>query len=267
MQRALTAALLLGPVCALLGVFVTARRMAFFSDTISHAALAGIALGFLWGFSDPTFPLILFSLLVAGALIWLKENTELLTDTIMALLLSGSVALGILMMSRLKNYRGELHRYLFGDILAITSQDLLLSTGLFLLIFIGLFFVLNRLTLLTAHEDLAHISGVNVRLLNYGFVVVLTLAVALSIRLLGILLVTSLMVIPSASARNVSRSLRQQILLSLLFGCLASCGGTLVAYPLELASGPAIVMTSILIFILTLVVGKLFLNRSQRAQK
>src|SRR2546426_11995447 len=82
MIRALLAALFLGPLCALLGVFVTARRMAFFSDTVSHAALAGIALGLWWGFAEPTWPLIGFSLLVAAAMLWLKENTTLMTDTI-----------------------------------------------------------------------------------------------------------------------------------------------------------------------------------------
>ena len=90
MQRALLAALFLGPLCALLGVFVTARRMAFFSDTISHGALTGVALGFLLGMADPTLPLIAFSLLIAGGIIWLRERTELLTDTIMALLLSAA---------------------------------------------------------------------------------------------------------------------------------------------------------------------------------
>src|SRR6187200_2827800 len=95
MQRALLAALFLGPLCALLGVFVIARRMAFFSDTISHAALTGVALGFWFGMADPTLPLIAFSLLIAGGIIWLRERTELLTDTIMALLLSGSVAVGM----------------------------------------------------------------------------------------------------------------------------------------------------------------------------
>src|SRR3954452_8255568 len=93
MQRAFLAALFLAPVCSLLGVFVTARRMAFFSDTVSHAALAGVALGFAFGLSNPTAPLIGVSLLVAASIYWLKENTELLTDTIMALLLAGSVAL------------------------------------------------------------------------------------------------------------------------------------------------------------------------------
>src|SRR6185295_1067508 len=99
MQRALIAALLLGPMCALLGVFVTARRMAFFSDTVAHGALTGVALGIWFGMADPTLPMVLFSLAIAAGILYLKKNTDLLTDTIMALLLSGSVALGILILS------------------------------------------------------------------------------------------------------------------------------------------------------------------------
>ena len=106
MQRALLAALFLAPLCALLGVFVTARRMAFFSDTISHAGLMGVALGAWMGFADLTLPLILVSLAVAAAIFWLKENTELVTDTIMALLLSGSVAVGIIILSLMKTRPG-----------------------------------------------------------------------------------------------------------------------------------------------------------------
>src|SRR5947207_11045778 len=94
MQRAFLAALFLAPLCALLGVFVIARRMAFFSDTVSHSALAGVALGFWLGFAEPTVPMVGFSLLVAALMMWLKERTEVLSDTIMALLLSGPVALG-----------------------------------------------------------------------------------------------------------------------------------------------------------------------------
>src|SRR5215217_2666717 len=124
MQRALAAALLLGPLCALLGVFVTARRMAFFSDTIAHGALTGVAIGIWLGAADLTIPMVLFSLAIAAGILYLKEKTELLTDTIMALLLSGSVALGILILSLAKGSRGEIHGYLFGDILAISDSDL-----------------------------------------------------------------------------------------------------------------------------------------------
>src|SRR6478672_1789671 len=137
MQRAFLAALFLAPLCSLLGVFVTARRMAFFSDTVSHAALAGIALGFWLGFANPTFPLILVSSLIALAVYWLKENTQLLTDTIMALLLSGSVAAGIIMLNILKGYQGEIQRYLFGDVLAIGWTEVRLAAVLFALVTFG----------------------------------------------------------------------------------------------------------------------------------
>ncbi len=252
MQRALLAALLLGPLCALLGVFVTARRMSFFSDTIAHAALAGIALGLWMGLFDPTIPMVLVSLLVAAAILWLKEKTELLSDTIMALLLSGSVAVGIIILSLLKGSRGQIHSYLFGDILAITPQDVWMAGGLFFIIGAGIFAGLSSLTLLTAHEEMAHVCGVRVRPLNYLFVLVLTVTVALSIRLLGIILVTSLLVIPPAAAWCVSRNLRQQILFSLLIGLSGSVGGVILSYQLDVPCGPTIVLSCIALFFLAL---------------
>jgi zinc transport system permease protein len=261
MQRALLAALLLGPLCALLGVFVTARRLSFFSDTIAHAALTGVALGFWWGLADPTLPLLFFSLLVAAAIFWLKENTELLTDTIMALLLSGSVAVGIIILSLLKGYRGQLQRYLFGDILAIGWQEVGMAALLFAVVGAGMFAYLSELSLITVQEEMAQVCGVPVRTLNYLFVLVLTLTVAVSIRLLGIILVTSLLVIPPAAARNLSRTLRQQILLSLLFGLLGGVGGALGSYQLDVPCGPAIVLTCLGLFLLSLALGKFWRNK------
>jgi zinc transport system permease protein len=252
MQRALLAALCLGPLCAFLGVFVTARRMAFFSDTISHGALTGVALGLWWGFADPTIPLIGVSLLVAGAIFWLKEKTDLLTDTIMALLLSGSVALGIIILSLLKRRPGDIHAYLFGDIFAIGWEEVALGALLVTVVGTGLFVQLNKISLITVHEDLAHVSGVRVRFMNFLFIVVLTLTVAITIRLLGIILVTALVVIPPAAARNLSSTLRQQIVLSFGFGLVGALGGTALSYQLNLPCGPAIVMTCIILFIASL---------------
>jgi ABC-type Mn2+/Zn2+ transport system permease subunit len=252
MQRALLAALFLGPLCAFMGVFVTARRMAFFSDTISHAALTGVALGFWFGLMDPTWPMVAVSLAVAAGIMWLRENTDLLTDTIMALLLSVSVAVGVIILSLLKEFRGELHSYLFGEILAIGPQDVALAAALFVVVGAGLFWRLSELALITAHEDMAHVCGVPVRRSNYLFVLVLTLAVAVSIRLLGIILVTALVVIPPAAARNVSANLRQQIVMSLVFGFVGSVGGTLLAYQLDVPCGPAIVLTCAGVFVASL---------------
>lgn len=262
MQRALLTALFLGPLCGLLGVFVTARRMAFFSDTVSHAALAGVAVGFWAGLVNPTLPLIAVSLAVAAAIFWLKEKTELLTDTIMALLLSGSVAVGIIILSMLRGYRGEIHRYLFGDILAIGWSEVGLAGLLLIVVGGGLFWKLSDLSLVTAQQDMAFVSGVPVRRLNYLFVIVLTLTVAVSIRLLGIILVTSLLVIPAAAARNWSQTLRQQIVLSIFTGLTGAVGGILLSYQLDVPSGPAIVLTCIAWFMVSLITGRF---RQQRA--
>ncbi len=257
MQRALLAALFLTPLCALLGVFVTARRLAFFSDTISHGTLAGVALAFWWGWSDPTVPMVLFSLLMAAAILWLKEHTELLTDTIMALLLSGSVSLAMILFSFLKSYRGEVHRFLFGDILAVGAGEVVAAGVLLAVVGTGLFYRLSDLSLVTAQEDLAHVCGIRVRRLNYLFSLVLTLTVAMSIRLMGIILVSSLLVIPAAAARNLSRNLRQHLVGSVGVGVLSGLSGTMLSYELDAPCGPTIVMAAISCFVMTLVVSGL----------
>lgn len=258
MLRAFAAAALLAPVCAFLGVFVTARRMSFFSDTIAHGALAGVALGVWLGLTDLTLPMIAFSLLVAGALIWIKENTELLTDTIMALLLSGSVALGIIILSLLRGSRTQIHSYLFGDILAIGNQEVWFAAILFVAVFVGLFWKLSELTLLSAHEDMAFVCGIPVRAMNYLFILVLTITVALTIRLLGIILVTALLVVPPAAARNISRNLRQHILASVVVGLTGGVCGIYLSYRFDVPCGPAIVLTCIGLFIVTLAWAKVF---------
>ncbi len=261
MIRALLATLFLAPLCALLGVFVTARRMAFFSDTVSHAALAGVALGFWFGWANPTLPLIGVSLLVAAAIYWLRENTELLTDTIMALLLAGSVAVGIVILSLLKRRPADIQGYLFGDVLAVGWTDVWLGAALFAFLGALLFARLNELSLITAQEEIAHVCGVPVRRLNYLFIIILTLTVAITIRLLGIVLVTSLIVIPPAAARGFSRNLRQQILFSLAFGLLGGLGGILGSYQFDVPCGPAIVLTCIALFLISLVAGRLTGNK------
>lgn len=242
MVRALLAAVSLGPVCGLLGVFVTARRLAFFSDTVAHSTLAGVALGLWVGMSEPTIPMLVISLSVALLLLWLKERTELLTDTILALLLSTSVALGVVVFSQLKGYRGEMERYLFGDILSVNRSDLVVAGAVALIISALLLAFFNALTLITAHEDLAHVSGIPVAWINLGFVLALTAVVTLTIRLVGIILVTSLLVVPAATARNLARNLRQQVIFSWLTGFTSALGGVAASYVFNFPCGPSIVL-------------------------
>ncbi len=263
MQRALLAGLFLGPLCGLLGVFVTARRMSFFSDTIAHAALAGVAGGFLLGFQEPTLPVIVFCVAVALLILWLRDNTQLLNDTIMAVLLSSSVALGVVLLSFQRSRWADLDKYLFGDVLSVSSADVALAAGVAVGVAGILLARLNDLTLLTAHEELAHVAGIRVRALNRVFVILLTLTVALSIRLLGIVLVTSLLVIPPATARSLAGNLRRQILLSIALGLAGAVGGVLLSYPLDLPSGPTVTLTLTALFLLSLIGGRI-LNRRGR---
>lgn len=254
MLRALIAAVLLGPVCGLLGVFVTARRLAFFSDTVAHSSLAGVAFGLWLGASDPTVSMLVVSLAVALLLLWLRQNTELLTDTLLALLLSTSVALGVVVFSQLKGYRGEIERYLFGDILSVGPSDLVIAAAVSLGVTFLLLFWFNALTLITAQEDLAHVSGIPVRWVNLGFTLALTLVVTLAIRLVGIILVTSLLVVPAATARNLSRNLRQQTASAWLTGLASAVLGTIASYFLNLPCGPTIVLVCATMFLISLLV-------------
>lgn len=253
MQRAFLAAILLGPLCGLLGVFVTARRMAFFSDTVAHSSLAGVALGLALGFRDPTWVMVGVSLMVALLILWLRDRTDLLSDTIMALLMSTFMAAGLIGYSLLRGFRGELDRYLFGDIFSIGPEEVVLAFVLAMVVFGLLFVWLSPLTLLTVHPDLAHVAGLPVRKLNLVFVVLLTLVVAMSIRLLGIILVTSLVVIPPATARNLARNLRQESILSLAAGLLGGVGGLILSFQLNLPGGPTIVVTSSALFVISLI--------------
>jgi ABC-type Mn2+/Zn2+ transport system permease subunit len=164
--------LFLAPLCALLGVFVTARRMAFFSDTISHAGLTGVALGAWLGLVDPTWPLIAVSLAVAAAIYWLKENTELVTDSIMALLLSGSVAAGLIILSLLKTRRA----ICTPTCLATFSRWAAPKSGrrlLCVLVASG-YSGASANSVSSGPEEMAQVCGVPVRRLNYLFVIVLT---------------------------------------------------------------------------------------------
>src|SRR6185503_14252272 len=203
--------------------------------------LAGVALGVWFGMVDPTVPLIAVSLAVAAAIFWLKENTSLVTDSIMAMLLSGSVAAGIVILKMLKTKPGDLHGFLFGDILAVGWPDVWQAAALCLIVGGGFFWRLSDLCLLTAHEEIARVCGVRVRQLNYLFV---------------------LLVIPPAAASNLSRNLRQQIVLSVLAGLLGGIGGIALAWHLSVAwhldvpCGAAIVLASLGLFVVTLVAGR-----------
>ncbi len=252
MQRALAAGLMMGILCPLLGVFVVIRRMSFFGDAIAHSAFTGIALGLLIGV-DPSLAAVGFAVVVALGMGFLQARSRIPSDTIIGVFFSGAAALGILIIGLLQGYRTNLFGYLFGDILTIGWREL--GMVAILLAGVGAVVLSIRRPLLQValNRDLAAVQGVNVPAMEYALMVLLAVTVAVSIKLIGIILVTALLIIPAAAARNVSRSIRQMFSFAVLFGAMSAIIGLFGSYALNTASGPTIVMASIAIFAASLI--------------
>lgn len=250
MARAFWVAALAAPFCALLGSVITLRRLAFFSHAISHSALTGLALGFALRLADsassPAMTLVLtvFCLAVAAGMVALFEFTRLPADTVMAFTFTGSVALGVVLISRLDDYR-LLEGALFGDILAARWSDLIEIgvVGVVVLVFLG---VSRRpLALATVSESLARLEGVNLRRLNYLLVLVIGLVVAVLMRQFGALLLNGFLIIPAAAARSVAGSLRGMLITSVILAELAVIGGIAASYHADLPTGPTLVLAQV----------------------
>lgn len=260
MQRALWIALLAGPTAALLGVFVTLRRMAFFADAVAHASMTGVTLGFILQLGrDAHSPgvqlgLLVFCLASALVMAWFFERTNLHADTVIALFFTGSVAFGVIMIARLRGYR-VLEGALFGNILAAGSGDVWLIAGLAVAIvwFVGA--NLRALALTAVQEGLARVEGHATRTLDRWFVVLLAVFVALLMQQVGALLVSALLVVPAAAARLVAPSFRAMLLLATLFGTLGGVGGIVGSYHFDAPTGPAIVMANVILLLVALLVG------------
>lgn len=250
--RALIAGSITGLVLSLLGIFVVLRRMAFFGDAVGHFAFTGIALGFLLAI-DPILSAVIFSVLLALGIGSIEGQKKLASDTVIGVFFSGSAALGILIIGLLKGYRVDLFQYLFGDILSISSLDIAISSALGIIVVLLTVIYWKKLMQITFNRDLAKINAVPVKFFDYLLFILLAAATALSIKIIGIILVTALLVIPAASAQNLSYSFREMVLFSLLFGVLSVVVGIILSYYLNAAAGSTIVLTSIAIFILSLI--------------
>lgn len=248
-QRSLLAGSLVAALAAFLGVIVILRRMSFFSDAISHASLTGIAISLLIGIS-PTWGAVAFCVLVGLAVIWLSQRKILNVDAIIGVIFSGSVAFGVIVLSRLSSYRLNILNYLFGDILGVSHTDLMLAAALFIIgLTIGLVYF-PELIYTSFSPDLAKVKGFSVSFWNYLFAVLLSLTIAVSIKIVGVILVAALVVIPATAAKLISRSVREMIGWSLLFGVVSVFIGLVGSYFLDMPSGPTIVMTQVVFFIL-----------------
>ncbi|MBI3038518.1 metal ABC transporter permease [bacterium] len=234
---------LLTPLCAIMGTLVVQLRMAFFSDAIAHSAFTGVALGLILGV-DPRFSLIFFGMLIGIAIMRLRRKGDMAMDTTIGIIFSTSVALGLAILSAKKGLGRDLPGFLYGDILAIDDGEVVVAMILSLIVWVFLAFCYNNLLFISLHDRLARVVGIKVDALESVFAMVLALIVGFSIRAVGILLVTSLLVIPAAAARNVSGSTFSLVWIAVGLSLFASMAGLATSVFVDFAAGPAIILWS-----------------------
>ncbi len=250
MKRAILATLLVTPAAAAVGIPLVHFRMAFFSDAIGHSAFTGIALGVLLGI-DPLVTMVAFGLFIAYAITTVKGRTGLSPDTVIGVFFSTVIALGITIISARKGLTRNLQGYLYGDILSITDVEILWMGALLAGVAIYLFLAYNDILLLGANEGLARTLGVRVKAIEVSFALVVALVVTTAIRAVGILLVTAMLVIPAAAARNAARGAAQAFWIAVVVAEAAGLFGIAASYYLDTATGATIVLFAAAAFAVT----------------
>lgn len=260
MQRALLGGLLTGCLGGLLGSFAVLRQLSFFSDALGHSALLGISLGILLNI-NPTLVLIPFAVFFALLVNQLVERSQLPADALLNIVYSSSLALAVVALSLVETYRGGIQQLLFGDILGISWADLALISGLALAALAYLVLSLRAQVLLTLHGDLASAFGVATRWHRLAFIVLLALVVAVSIKAVGVLLISAFVVFPACASRLVSRRFPVYVLTSSLLGGTCALIGLLASGLTNLPSGPCVVLVQLGGFVLALLWSQLSQGR------
>lgn len=234
-----------------LGCFVVWRHMAYFGAALSHAALLGVALGFLLNV-DTTLSVMAVCALVALLLVAMEQQRLIATDTALGILAHSSLALGVLLVvALLETVRVDLLGYLFGDILALRSVDLVVIYGTLLATIAALVVLWKPLLRTTIHEEMAAVEGVPVLAVRTGFIVLMAMVIAIGMKVVGILLIVSLLILPPAAARRLARTPIQMAVLASLVGVVSVILGIAASFFVDLPAGPSIVVAATVIFLLS----------------
>lgn len=258
MQQALIALVLLSPMTAALGVQVVHYRMAFFSDAVGHSAFAGVAIGLVLGV-NPHISMPLFGLCVGLAIMFMQRVSALPSDTVIGVVFSAVVAGGLAVVSRSNTVARDLQQFLYGDILTLTETDIVWLCGLFLLFIIFEFFAFNRLLYAGMSRSIAKAHRVPVALFEYLFAALLALVVMFSVWSVGVLLVTAMLTVPAASARNFARSAGGMFWWAIIAGTSSSVAGLALSVQpwMGTATGATIILVSFLWFLASVVAAYL----------
>ena len=244
-------ALVAGP----LGSFVVWRRMAYFGDTLSHAALLGVALA-LWFDIETSYAVLLVCVLLALLLLELTNRLTLSSDTILGILAHTSLSAGLIAVSLMDNVRVDLMAYLFGDLLAVNVQDLLLIYLAAIMVLVPLILFWSPILATIIHRELAKIEGVPVVAIDRMLVVMLAIVIAISMKVIGVLLISALLIIPAATARSFARSPEAMAILAVIFGMTAVALGLSFSWFYDTPAGPSVVASSAGLFALSRIIRR-----------
>ena len=250
-SRALIAGIGVAIVAAPLGCFVVWRRLAYFGDTLSHAALLGVALAFLLELNI-TLAVFLVCAAVAVALVYLQRRSTLSSDSLLGLLAHSSLALGLVALAFMSWARVDLMGYLLGDILAVSKTDIAIIYAGGVAVLAALFLTWHALFAATVNSELAEAEGLQPRRSNFVFVLLMATVIAISMKIVGVLLITALLIIPAATARRFAGGPEQMAVLAVLIGVAAVVGGLYGSLAWDTPSGPSIVVAAMLLFLLSL---------------
>ena len=252
--RAVAAGIGVAIVTGPLGCFIIWRRMAYFGDTLSHAALTGIAIGILFGV-NATIGIVGTGLVVGALLLALQKQRAVPVDTLLGILSHGALATGLIVISFMTSVRVDLMGYLFGDILAVSLGDLAWIYGGGLVVLAGLAFIWQPLIALTVHEDIAAAEGIRTSLVRMTFTALIALTVAIAMKIVGVLLVTALLIVPAATARRFAATPEAMAIGAVVAGIIAVIAGLGGSLMWDTPAGPSMVGAAVIAFALVTVAG------------
>lgn len=250
MEKCFNSNILVSPIFAILGTMIVNNKMAFFSDALGHSAICGIAIGTILGISNVNISMIFFAIVFALLLNWVKNKTTYGADTIISVFSSIAIALGLAILAQSGNFN-KYSSYLVGDILSITNVEILYVFLTFITVMIFWYFTFNKLNVISINTSLAKSRGINIKLIDNIFVILIAIIVMISIRWIGILLINSLLILPAASSRNIAKNMRTYHLYSVIFSIFSGMLGLILSYYYNIPTGPMIVMISGIIYFAT----------------
>lgn len=252
MKNALIAILIISPLFAICGTMVINNKMAYFSDALGHSALTGISLGTLFSLDNYLFSMIGFAILFALILSYIKAKDKSSADTLISILSSVSIAVGLVILSFSGNF-SKYSSYLVGDILSVSKQDIYFLFTIFVLVCLIWAVIYNELLIISINPSMAKSKNINVKLIENTFLIIVAVIVTVSIRWVGILVINSLLIIPCAAAKNVSANMRKYQQNSVLIGVFSGVVGLIISYFMNTAAGPTIVLISSTLYFITVI--------------